>query len=173
MKKVLLILFVLAICVLAFPHGVMAADIKNPDPVLVTANVDQTITCGAAGPALLTLSRGENIVPAQFTLTVTSTNNWQLTAEDNLGGEGAGYMVPESGHFPTAAIALLSPFSIENSASGYSALTSSVEVATGGHGDTPEFTKGLSQPISNDDYSLTTGNYEITIKFTCMNTDVS
>jgi|WetSurMetagenome_2_1015567.scaffolds.fasta_scaffold185791_2 hypothetical protein len=173
MKKVLLLGLILAILLLAFPQGVMAAT-GTPQNVPVNANVVSAISCTASGPAQQALTRGSNNeLATAFTGTVISTNNWQLVATDQktTPTTEVGYMVPTTGFAPsTGPKALVAPFAIQTSGAAYSPLTSPVTVALGAAGSNP-YTKGMQQPVGNDDWMLTTGTYQITIVFACSTTD--
>jgi hypothetical protein len=46
-----------------------------------------------------------------------------------------------------------------------------VQIDTG-LADKASYTRGMKQPVGLTDYALTTGKYQITIQFTCMNTDI-
>jgi hypothetical protein len=73
---------------------------------------------------------------------------------------------------PTAATPLVANFSVEGpTANDYLPLGGAVQIDTG-LGDKASYQRGMKQPVGLTDYALTTGKYQITIQFTCMNTDV-
>ena len=170
MKKVLLIGFILVILLLAFPQGVSAFD---AEPVTVTANVQQVMQCTASTPDAQTFARGTNFVNDIFTLTVTSTNNWDLTADDAKSGTDTGHMVPVTPFTPADASALVNPFGIETATEAVTKAVSgdpfSIDM---GLGNKAGIARGLNQTIADTDWFLTAGSYQITITFTCTNTDL-
>jgi hypothetical protein len=109
MKKLLLIGLILAICVLAFPQGVMALD----DSVTVNANLplqtfafDASINTGVGPtwPWVLQPSTA-NTNPGAINLTVVSSRQWDIAAWDANGNTApriAGHMFGD-GHTLTNA----------------------------------------------------------------------
>jgi hypothetical protein len=99
MKKVLLILFVLAICILAFPHGVMAVGVGGAQNVPITAEygvptdfsvVSQTESSGWSWKLV---ANQLNFVPTVFAFHVQASADWDLWATDvSTGTHTDGYM---------------------------------------------------------------------------------
>ena len=112
MKKLLLIVFVLAICILAFPQGVLA------DNAVITATVEQSLSFDALGSnvtawALNYFPPGPiNTNTVGLNTAVSLNNPWHIT----LAGSGtpAGHLQPYgSAYFGTA---LVNPLHIVNGA---------------------------------------------------------
>jgi hypothetical protein len=109
MKKVLLILFVLAICVLAFPHGVMAA--PAPGTAQIDATVIEFTDFTASGDATWNMyyftnglepSAPTNNKPDALVLTAKSNNPWHVTVL----GTNNGFLRPwGSGAYSGTALA--------------------------------------------------------------------
>jgi len=102
MKKVLLIGLILAICILAFPQGVMAAtDIKGAD---VNAQVVDTckVTAEFVPPSggVWNLERNvANALPNGIHVTVDSSSKWSLDVVDAKATD-PGFMVSTVGAIP-------------------------------------------------------------------------
>jgi hypothetical protein len=176
MKKVLLIGLILAICILAFPQGVMAAETGN-DNVIVTASFtgtalqfdafqDPGFTWALVESAAGIIPPNGNLKVNGMNFTVDSRADYTVTAVDSKGtdrghmtngGSGAGY------HF------LANPFLIEGT---------STMVNLEGTGTTPvtiqagtpaltNFKKDIDQAVVQSDYAAP--SYAITVTFTCTN----
>ena len=161
MKKVLLILFVLAICVLAFPQGVLAATFPSND-VVISANYGTTTTFNAAKgvfPVPWNLAAGyDNEVKdgIVFTLT-TQAPTWRVTAESDNGG----FMHGNQGN-------LLSPFLVHSTFnSQYLAPTGGMVVKEGSSNyNNQNWNEYIRQPVALNDMGSGNG-WTITIVFTC------
>jgi hypothetical protein len=92
MKKVLLLGLILAICMLAFPQGVMAAT----DYANVIANIpdfsEVTATFNAPSGGWILARNADNSLSNAITVTVNSTSPWSLVAADKT-NTPKGYMV--------------------------------------------------------------------------------
>ena len=100
MKKVLLIGLILAICILAFPQGVLAA--TSGDTANVVANIEDKceVTSTFNTPALgWNLARNApNDLSDAITVTVDSSSPWGLVASDEKTvALGKGYMTASDG----------------------------------------------------------------------------
>jgi len=170
MKKVLLILFVLAICVLAMPQGVMAAtDIK---PAVVNANVTAIAldfkvtnpTCG--NPAgVWQLQRGLNTLSALTGIKteVNSSRAWQISAV-GLASDHTGSLMSQANHGNfLQALTIL-----QESTNSYVILSGTPVVQTGPPGNLVQNLRytNLQQSVADLDKALT--DYQITITMTCL-----
>jgi len=178
MKKLLLIGFVLAICLLAFPQGVLADKAESP---VVDANIEHALVFTAPSPAEWTLTRGSVATDNYLSdtgsadpifITVSTAQNWELTAEDVSVLGTKGKMVPTAGWKPDAAGPLTNALYIEThdpavpGATGtYSDLTAVRTIRSGKSPGYYTWNEDLKQTVALGDYALTTGKYEITIKF--------
>jgi hypothetical protein len=173
MKKLLLIGLILAILLLAFPQGVMAA---APQDVVVNANYQQTDVVFTADPAapwswtLLADDADSNLYPAALVFTVTSNADWTVSAEDTKTvAQNKGHMI-EAGtggsHF------LKQLFEIQNPANnGFLTLEGSGPVLIqSGLATVTGFNKDIRQSVltADRDYASSSG-YTITVTFTCTN----
>jgi hypothetical protein len=171
MKKVLLILFVLAICMLAFPQGVMAADPISPDPVLIEAtyegseldfNVDLAPT---EGWLLSVAGNGnDNNWPDALTFTVSASHAWSVSADDIKADTDAneGFMMGDEGPLTT-------PIWMEiNQGGSPNSIVSRPNVLEG-YGPIPPdtiYTSDLWQRVLDSDFG-SLNPFAITIRFTC------
>ena len=174
MKKVLLILFVLAICVLAMPQGVLAA---TTQPATVSATLDTYIELfPIANPAAwANMKSGNTVTPYENLYSATSAGNvkplnlkietnkaWTITAEDLRG-------VGNKGCMTGTAHQLRAPMEIEKAVTPFGKLDTAQVI---GSGDATKigiqtFTRDLNQKVYSDD---TPEAYTITITFTAANT---
>ena len=176
MKKLLLIVFVLAILLLAFPQGVMAAPV--PDAVTVNAvyeNAQLTFTADTVASKFpWTLIRDDmsgynsNLNSGALTFTVDSRSPWTVTAEDTKTATlHKGHMI-ESG--TSGSHWLAQRFQIRDTTNTYYLDgASAIQIQTGNPTDVA-FTKDIAQPLlaADHDYAVS-GGYEIIVTFTCGN----
>jgi hypothetical protein len=168
MKKVLLILFVLAICVLAFPQGVMA------ETTLPAQNVPIDATYGGSELAFLAdldlgdgwvLSAGsDNVAPDALTFTVSSSHAWSVSADDikSNSDPNEGFMIGDEGPFTT-------PIWMEFNQDGTQHNIIARPNVLSGYGPiAPDtvYTSDLWQRVLDSDFG-STNPYTITIAFTC------
>jgi hypothetical protein len=163
MKRVLLLGIVLAIFILAMPQGVLA--ITNP-AVPVTANVADVLECtadGGSSTAAWALVRGQdNVLSGSngITLTVNSTFDWNLIAQDLTGSGTVGHM------YDSGVLKFLNqPFMIEDDASTMTSLAGTVDIESGPPQAETTYTHDISQEVEFADYSG--DGYTITVTFTC------
>ena len=162
MKKVLLILFVLAILLLAFPQGVLAATFPSNDVVInaefgtaTSFNAQKSTT---AFPDTWGLKPGENNQVDEginFFLT-TQSNGWSVTAESANNG------------FMTGGLQnLQSPFLVYSTTAGnYVAPTGGVQIKGGDALNTnQDWNANIRQPVALNDIGADL--WTITIVFTC------
>lgn len=176
MKRILLLGMILAICVLAFPQGVMAGDI-TPDGVVVDAAYEGSELVFTAekydpaegGPTWpWALSENPTADTAPWNLqedalyfTVDSTLDWDLSAS----GSDDGYMRTTT---TTVKPLLDNAFLIkdEGDDAWVTTPTAGTEIETGVPADTA-FWKDIDQKVVQADYSA--DDYSITLTFTCSN----
>ena len=161
MKKVLLILFVLAILLLAFPQGVLAATFPSNDVVINaefgTATSFDAQKNATAFPTPWVLTPGENNQVDEginFFLT-TQSNGWSVTAESANNG------------FMTGGLQnLQSPFLVYSTTGGYVAPTGGAPIKDGDALNTAQdFSANIRQPVALNDVGAAL--WTITIVFTC------
>ncbi len=183
MRKILLLGFILAILLLAFPQGVLA-DVQSP---VVNANIVHTLVFTAPSPAAWVLDRGtaatDNYLSsagsgtAPIAMSVDSANGWGVTAVDANTGTGAGHLVPVSPFTPVAAGPLAAALQVMTAGpvgptGTYTPLPTAspftpVPIRTGISGVTT-WSEDLKQSVALSDYALTSGGpYRMTITFTC------
>jgi hypothetical protein len=171
MKKVLLILFVLAICVLAFPHGVMAD--ATPDIVAVDANIKNVLTFSADGPGQLLLIRNQdNPFPTGLAFDVDSSSKWEIAVVESgtpPSPANPGHMKEWNGAYKDGGYFLSSAIAIQRDDESYQDLLAASQklVESGVAGDIAPFTKGFAQYVDLADSTLTSSNYRIVLTFTC------
>jgi hypothetical protein len=158
MKKVLLIGLILAICVLAFPQGVLAAD-QN---VEINANVNDVSELTAAWVGgtwdLYRASTDENLKSQAVHVTVDSSSQWTLSAADANSEGDSGYMISSGdGSTPLATKFKLDGQNLD------------IETLREGNAEplTDYYFDVQQQVINTDDSSLT---YKITVTFTLTST---
>jgi hypothetical protein len=170
MKKLLLIVFVLAICVLAFPHGVMAAT-QTPDPVIINAAYEGTALAFTAdkvlpesGPwswPLSVNSPTDNKKSPALTFSVASPSNWVV----GVSGSDGGYMRGDLGTLKTA-------FGMEvNNDDTNNPINGGINVLSGGPILATNFASDIWQPVQGDDFG-SSGGYAITLTFTITADDI-
>jgi len=165
MKKVLLIGFILAILLLAFPQGVMAVDdataVVNADLAQVALNfkvTEPTTTwnlvrgandLGSADPSL-----------ADIKIEVDTSNYWTVSAEDTTTAH-KGHLISTSGEF------LANPLMIEttNADTTGTSLAAKVDVGSGNPGSYTDtiFYRNLHQLVETTDKARS--DYTITLTF--------
>jgi hypothetical protein len=173
MKKLLLIVFVLAICVLAFPQGVMAETILDPQEKTIDATYG-----GSALEFLVDLNLGEgwvlevggdnNLVDNALTFTVSSSHDWSVQADDIQENTPSteGYMVGDEG--PTRH--LTRPIQMQYNEDGAIDLTGGPRNVLENYGPiSPDtvYHSDLWQEVLASDYGTTLNPFTITIEFTC------
>ena len=170
MKKVLLIGFVLAILLLAFPQGVMAA-VSDGDSAIVTATIADYIDLVVTGPSTwgLTYTATQCAIPSDYTncnqltnaisFDISSNDGWALSVlGDNTGNQG---FLRSSG---TGAASLQRRFLIgPDSSSNYVTVETTKQLHIGVLGDTVPFTKNLQQTLAITDDATKT--YTLTLVF--------
>jgi hypothetical protein len=163
MKKVLLIGLILAICILAFPQGVMAA---GSDTAEVTASIDSiadiVATFTATPWALTRLATGltPNLNPNAITVTVDCNNDWDVTVADTK--------VTDKGYMVSASKKLTDPFYLEDGqGTGIFATLTGVAWITESGNSQPLTTYyyDVYQQVENVD-DAAEGSYSITITYT-------
>jgi len=161
MKKVLLILFVLAICVLAFPHGVMADNVQDK-PVTIEADYGSefvTVFDAYLDPEWSTwgLGTGDNGVTDAIFFELKTLYDWTVTGDASA---SSGLMVG-SEH------SLKNLFLVDSPIYGYMGFASEQIFNYGGSStEDQDWTSSVSQFVATDDYASSTP-YAITITFTC------
>jgi hypothetical protein len=166
MKKVLLILFVLAICVLAFPHGVMA--LPGTDSAIVNAEIKPTaLVFDVTDPTgTWTMLRGTNNLEPTNTIKIEIDSSlvWTVTAVGS-GADHTGHMISAT----APATFLQNAVMIESTMApaGFKSLETSQNVQTGPAGNKADtvFSPDLSQLVDDSDFAR--NDYKITIAFTC------
>jgi hypothetical protein len=176
MKKLLFIGLILAICILAMPQGVMAAQTNTADPVIVNAEylaAPLGFTAGLATEGFVwdlikadeggaNLRSGED---APLTFTVNSAGTWTVTVTDSdLYADSDGYL-----YSPTAMVhTLANSFKIANDGDTgmIDIIGGDVTIQTGSPEDTA-FNKAIDQAVVQADYAA--DDYSITLTFTCTN----
>jgi hypothetical protein len=175
MKKVLLIGFVLAICVLAFPQGVMA--LEKPvtvDATFAVKTFQFDAVTNSASPAVWpwVLSVGpDNINNDALKFTVDSSRLWEITAYDyNYAAthHKNGYM------FGTDPNSLINPFEMQVGGTGgvmdgrgtvIGLPASPISILKGNPNVDPQiFYSDIWQKVQADDFGATDG-YHITLYF--------
>jgi hypothetical protein len=169
MKKVLLIGLILAILLLAFPQGVMAAE-KDKEVEINAAyaggelSFDAYLTAGVEFNWALVeaLVGGANARSAALTFTLDSPLDWTVNAADAAGvSDTEGHMISSSTDY-----VLANHFLIDNEAGTPIAIVGNPEIEVGVP-ETTGFTKDIDQPVIQKDYAA--DDYQITITFTCSN----
>jgi hypothetical protein len=157
MKKVLLIGLILAICILAFPQGVMAAS----DNAEVIATIESVSEVHASFVGGWVLERGaDNSFDNAILVTVDSTSPWGLTASDEKSVEDhKGYMVGSDGS-PLAT-------AFEFNGAGLAAPQTLFPAGQAGQEENTEspYPYGIDQDVTEDDNSAL-APYTITVTFT-------
>jgi hypothetical protein len=173
MKKLLLILFVLAILLLAFPQGVMADPVNQP--VIVNAQyttAQLTFTANTVESKFpWTLVRSDvsgyndNLNTDALVFTVDSNSPWTVVAADTSTAH-KGHMI-EAGTAGSHFLASL--FQIRDTNTYTLDGASPVQIQTGNPVDVG-FTKSIAQPllVESHDFASSAG-YTITVTFTCSN----
>jgi len=161
MKKVLLIGFVLAILLLAFPQGVMAATTLDSTTAVVSAGVtdyaDIIATFNSGG---WTLNRSENPLANGINLTVDCSQHWAVTAADADPSNTKGYM-DNTNHNHSLATA----FAIDTSTVQNAVLTGADLAFVGGNPQPATLSQyDIAQFVTNLDD--TAESYDITVAFT-------
>jgi hypothetical protein len=169
MKKVLLILFVLAICVLAFPHGVMAADPITPDPVIITAWYEGSalafeVDLDLGEGWILAVGGDDNWQDNALTYTVSASHDWSVSADDiqTNAPSTEGFMVGDEGP-------LTSPIQMQYNEDGAIDLTGGSRNVLEGYGPIAPGTvyySDLWQKVVDSDFG-SVNPFAITIQFTC------
>jgi hypothetical protein len=159
MRKLLLIGLVIAVCMLAFPQGVLAADVP------IAATLGSSITFDASGPSdawALSYNESEHIntLVDGIHLAVTSNDNWSVTVIGNNNGKFT--EMGSGGHQLTNPL-LISTIASPGS-EDWTSTIGSVAIANGVPGifDVP---RSLQQTIVFTDYP--SNNYQIILTFTC------
>jgi hypothetical protein len=173
MKKLLLIGLILAILLLAFPQGVMAAPVNQP--VIVNAQYTTSQLTFTANPVASkfpwTLIRSDvtgyndNLNSDALVFTVDSNGPWTVVAADTSTAH-KGHMI-EAG---TAGSHWLNQlFQIRDTATYTLDGATAVQIQTGNPVDVG-FTKSIAQPllVADHDFASSAG-YTITVTFTCSN----
>jgi hypothetical protein len=166
MKKVLLIGFVLAILLLAFPQGVMAA---APVPVIVSATYTSTTVFTAATNATAfpwTLTVGPNSNPYALEFGLETLDKWTVTGEDTSLNRGT--IAHHDGCMTGSVAHLISYFEMD-AGSGYSTFATPLVIKAGNANSIPhsqDWKADIRQYVLNTDYASSNG-YEITLTFTC------
>lgn len=163
MRKLLLIGLVIAVCMLAFPQGVMAASV----PITVNANLGNYIEFTAAGPSVDWELNYLN-VPDPFVNTLSNAISfygesnvpWRVTVEGDHNGK---FTDPGSG----ASFSLTNPLKISNDDIGevYVDTYPGTTIATGNAGSFSEMSRNLQQTLTAAD--LPSNNYSIILTIDC------
>jgi hypothetical protein len=167
MKKVLLIGFVLAILLIAFPQGVMAE--TAPDTVTVTAEYLYSpleFSADLAGEFNWDLEEaaegGANEYPGALVFVVDSPLAWDVYAADTTGSQ-PGYL-----YSPTAAVHnLANPFLIADEGDDDMIDIIAGPIIESGVPADIGFIKTIDQVVEQEDYAA--NDYSITITFSCVN----
>jgi len=164
MKKLLLIGFVLAILLLAFPQGVLAA---APKAVEVNASygIASVTTFDAhlwdTMPTPWGLSVGDNTGNyMQFHL--STMDDWSVTGSDTSGSATTGYMVGSEHSLKT-------PFQIYSTFNGgfRDFTTPGLKIKEGASSTAnQDWQEAIQQTVTNTDYASST-LYKIVLTFTC------
>jgi len=166
MKKFLLIGLILAICVLAFPQGVLAA--VDDGSATVNANLPPiALVFDVTSPAgTWALARGSNnLEPANtITIEIDSSRPWTVTAVGATTTH-TGHMM--SGTAPASFLenAVLIASTMDTSGFKSLATTQNVQAGVAGNKLDTVFSPDLSQLVDDSDTAKT--DYTITIEFTC------
>ena len=163
MKKLLLIVFVLAICILAFPQGVLAAAF-TADPVTINAVYGTATDFNAVrNPAFTSWTLTEAASPNQvdnaimFTLT-TQSPTWSVTAAS----DNSGFMHGDQGVNLNSAF-----FMYADDVPGFVIPTADVLIKHGSSSNANQnWNAAVRQPIIAADPGSSTP-WHITITFTC------
>jgi len=160
MKKLLLLGFVLAICILAMPQGVLAID----QPVTVNAvyySATTFVVTNNVGTWTLAVD-GSNTNPAGLSFDIKTLDDWSVSASAGNGG----YMTGSNGD-------LKSRFEMDlrtTPALGFQRLdlaTPKVANSGGPSSVVQHWTSNLYQPVLFNDYgSASATGYAITLTFT-------
>jgi hypothetical protein len=108
MKRVLLLGFILAICILAFPQGVLAA--PTAQPVIINANygTETSFSVSTDGGTGTTLNMGtliagqDNTIDPALYFNVKSQSIWTVTGRDSTAQGKDGYMKGSQGFLNNA-----------------------------------------------------------------------
>ncbi len=168
MKKLLLIVFVLAICILAFPQGVLA----DPAPVsrIITAtygsettfNVDLVSPSGGWDWELVANDADDNEVTNALDFFVTSQSEWDVYAYGDY-GTPVGYMWGSQGH-------LIAPLVITyGNKAGWGDLTTGSLLIRGEDpsADEVNWQESINQPVADNDKGSSTP-FTTTVRFECV-----
>jgi hypothetical protein len=165
MKKVLLIGFVLAICILAFPHGVLAID--QPPAVIIDATYGadsvSSLDVNLAPEFLWDLKvNDQNEKLAALEFEVNSLAKWDVTATDTYGGPYKGFLRGSVGPLITEY-----QMTVNEGAGGYqNLLTDGLIVKQGAASTSPQpWTESLRQWVGPTDLASSSG-YHTEITFT-------
>jgi len=181
MKKLLLIVLILAICILAFPQGVMAEGSPVPRTVPVQATYAPVTLAFDAGnwagtapgitPWVLSVLTSPNEKVDALYFTVTSSRSWEITGYDNSPPTGHTDGKMQGDHY-----SLQSDFLIQQGGTGV--MGPGFANIVGGSGSPKSILKGgpsnvaqwfypdIRQPVLANDFGSLTG-YGITLYFTC------
>ena len=164
MKKVLLILFVLAICVLAFPHGVMADNVQDK-PVTIEADYGSefvTVFDAYLDPEFpaWTLGEGANGRTDAIFFELNTLDDWIVTGDASA----------TSGKMVGSEHPLKNLFLVDSPLYGPMGFASELKFNEGKSSTSDQDWKSdVSQVVAPDDYASSTP-YAITITFTCSTT---
>jgi hypothetical protein len=175
MKRVLLIGFILAVCILAMPQGVMAVAPGTGVPVVVNALYDQQTDFTAAldNPSggwvwnlVVNTLPGDNDKPNAIHFSVSSLYGWSVSGVDSYATGTRGHMQGDQGQ-------LQNPYqmTVNGGAGGYVDFTGTpgvpVVVKSGGSLNVPQpWDESLRQVVLSNDLASHTG-YHTQLTFTC------
>jgi hypothetical protein len=169
MKRVLLIGFILAICILAMPQGVLAIDrpvtVNAVYTTATTFTVTGAITSGVYDMGILTVSNNEKTDALLFT--VNSLTDWTVTGLDTtVPTIKRGYM---QGSYTDPAKSLQNSFEVTIPAGGWWNFVSTTPLAINSGGPKSSDQTWLSsirQIVTTTDYGSSSG-YHIQTTYTC------
>jgi hypothetical protein len=158
MKKVLLIGFILAILLFAFPQGVMAADIPKSVTIDATyGNIPTTFTVDN-NVQNWALAVGTTPYDTALTFHVTTLDNWQVTAA-----------ATDSGKMRGSVGVLQTELAVNTPASGWTNFLTALQNSGTAKSTEQSWSQDLAQTVTTTDFGSTSG-YHITITFTCSTT---
>jgi hypothetical protein len=175
MKRVLLLGFILAICILAMPQGVLADPAAQPITINAQYGSATTFTVTGADGTSTTIDMGllkasdDNLKPAALHFNVKSQSKWIVTGKDvSNGGSPAhpGYMEGSQGP-------LQDPFKMYTKQDGDTTWHNFAGTVTVYHADPSDsavpWNEDVMQHVYDNDYG-STGNYNIALEFDCQAT---
>jgi hypothetical protein len=171
MKRVLLIGFILAICILAMPQGVLAAPAAQPVTINAAYGSATTFSVYTDSGTGTTLNMGtlvanqDNIVDPALHFNVKSQSTWTVTGRDTSGHAYVGYMTGTQGHLIDAL-----QMTTKEDANWHDFTGASLTVNHGiPSASAVPWTTALNQRVEDTDYGSTTP-FAIQLTFDCATT---